>query len=179
MKRAVFLDRDGVINEAVIKLGLPTSPIRIDEIRILAGVKKAIEMLQVAEYEIVVVTNQPDVSRGKVQLEKILEMNNFLAKSLGIEQFFTCFHDDHDRCPCRKPRSGMLLQAARELNLDLNRSFLVGDRWKDIIAGQSVGCKCFFIDYGYLEPRPIYPYVKVESLLEAAQLILGDEYVKY
>lgn len=179
MKKAVFLDRDGVINEALVESGLPTSPKQVEELKILPGAKRAIEMLQVAKFEIVVVTNQPDVARGKVKAETVTEINNFLAQFLSINNFFTCFHDDRDACTCRKPESGMLLEAANKLALDLSSSYLVGDRWKDIVAGQSVGCKCFFIDYGYSEPKPTLPYVRVESLLEAAKSILGEKIVNY
>jgi len=179
MKKAVFLDRDGVINKAFVKSGLPTSPTQLNEVRILPGVKYAIKMLQAAKFEIVVVTNQPDVSRGKLKAEIVAEINHFLGKSLSIKNFFTCFHDDLDACTCRKPRSGMLLDAANDLDLDLHLSYLVGDRWKDIMAGQSVGCSCFFIDYEYLEPKPTLPYVRVESLLEAAKMILRGNHVNY
>lgn len=177
MKKAVFLDRDGVINEALVKKGLPTSPDKLHRIKILPGVKDAINMLHKAKFEIVVVTNQPDVARGKLRAEIVAEMNQQLARSLSIQYFYTCFHDDIDACICRKPGNGMLLSAARDLNIDLKLSYLVGDRWKDVVAGQSVGCQCFFIDYGYLEPKPDLPYVRVNSLLDAAISILGDKYV--
>ena len=177
MKKAVFLDRDGVINEALIKNGLPTSPDKIHRIKILPGVKDAIEMLHKAKFEIVVVTNQPDVARGKLQAEIVTEMNQQIAQILSIQYFYSCFHDDIDACTCRKPRNGMLLSAARDLDINLKLSYLVGDRWKDIVAGQSVGCRCFFIDYGYLEPKPELPYVRVNSLLDAANSILGGKRV--
>jgi D-glycero-D-manno-heptose 1,7-bisphosphate phosphatase len=86
-----------------------------------------------------------------------------------------CFHVESERCECRKPKPGMILDAARELGIDLEQSFVVGDRWRDIAAGQRARCKTFFIDRGYAEQSPEKPYVVVNSLLQAAQIILQSE----
>lgn len=131
-------------------------------------------MLRSAGFELVVVTNQPDVARGGLSEEVVESIHQELKSQLNIEHFYTCFHDDADECLCRKPKPGLLTLAANELDLDLHASFMVGDRWKDIAAGQAAGCKCFFIDYSYAEPHPKMPYVKVSSLFEATQLIIKE-----
>jgi D-glycero-D-manno-heptose 1,7-bisphosphate phosphatase len=174
MKRAVFLDRDGVINRAFVFGGVPTPPKSLDEVEILTGVNEAIELLKERNFVIVVVTNQPDVARGLVSQESVEAINTYLSQKLGIKHFYTCLHDDLDECDCRKPKPGLIVEAARELNSDLHKSFMVGDRWRDIAAGQAVGCKCFFIDYKYDEISPILPFTKVSSLIEAARIILEN-----
>ena len=92
-----------------------------------------------------------------------------------IENFYVCPHIDSDNCKCRKPKPGLLLKAAEDLNLDVRKSYMVGDRWRDVGAGQSAGCKNFFIDYNYSEKRPVEPFVTVSSLLQATEIILGDK----
>jgi D-glycero-D-manno-heptose 1,7-bisphosphate phosphatase len=175
MKPAVFLDRDGVLNESVIKSGRPYPPSKLSDVRIITGVVEAIRLMQESELEIVVVTNQPDFSRGIATKYEIESINNFLAQKLEINHFYTCLHDDSDDCNCRKPKSGLLTKAALDLDLDLQSSFMVGDRWKDIEAGQNVGCTCFFIDYSYCEKMPKEPFFPVASLLAAAREIVRRE----
>jgi len=173
MKRAVFLDRDGVINRALVVDGLPFPPKRLPELEILSGVVESIAMLRAAKLEIVVVTNQPDVARGTTTQEFVETVHLELESKLGIQNFYSCFHDNHDYCQCRKPRGGLLRRAAQELGIDLSSSYMVGDRWRDIGAGQSVGCRCYFIDYAYSEPPPQMPFIRVSSLTEATRDIIG------
>jgi D-glycero-D-manno-heptose 1,7-bisphosphate phosphatase len=172
MKRAVFLDRDGVINRAFEIEGVPVPPRSLNDLQILGGVKEAIKLLKARNFIVVVVTNQPDVARGIVTQESVETINSFLGNELLIEHFYTCFHDDQQGCDCRKPKPGLLQKAAQDLNVNLHNSFLIGDRWRDIAAGQAVGSQCFFIDYEYSERSPDLPYYRVKSLLEAAQKIL-------
>lgn len=172
MKRAVFLDRDGVINEAFLFNGVPVPPKHLGDVVILIGVKEAIKLINENNFEVVVVSNQPDVARGLTTIESVEAINSYLSKVLEIKHFFTCYHDDPDICDCRKPKPGLLLKAAGDLNLDLRRSFMVGDRWRDIAAGQTAGCHCFFIDYEYAEKSPSLPFTRVTSLIEAVNLIL-------
>ena len=176
MRKAIFLDRDGVINRAFVVDGIPLPPKNLSDVEILTGVKEAVKLLNESNFEIVVVTNQPDVARGKVSIETVKAINFYLGKELGIKHFFTCYHDDSDACDCRKPKPGLLLNAARDLDLDLQESFLVGDRWRDIAAGQAVGCLSFFIDYGYREKSPHLPFTQVSSLIEATRLILENNH---
>lgn len=174
MKRAIFLDRDGVINRAYVSQGTPSPPRSLEEVEILPGVSEALNLFRAKDFELVVVTNQPDVARGESNIEFVESIHTHLRQVLGINHFFTCYHDDLDECDCRKPKPGLLQMAAQNLDLDLHKSFMVGDRWRDIAAGQSAGCRCFFIDHGYLEKSPKLPYVAVRSLIEASQLILEN-----
>ena len=174
MRRAVFLDRDGVINRAIVRDGKPYPPASLVELEILPGVHEALQKLHDANYLLVVVTNQPDVARGTSKREDIELMNAFLSSELPIDDFKTCYHDSGDKCNCRKPLPGALLEAAQEHNIDLSKSFMVGDRWRDIEAGVSAGCKTFFINYRYTEQKPDAPDFIVSSLLEAKKIILGE-----
>lgn len=174
MNRAIFLDRDGVINRAFVKDGKPYPPKCIDELEILPGVKDALHRLHRAGYLLIVVTNQPDVARGTSSKKVVDEINDILAKQLPIDHFKTCYHDDSDKCECRKPLPGLILNSANEYKIDLSKSFMVGDRWRDIAAGQSAGCRSFFINYRYLEAQPEAPDFIVSSLAEAERIILGE-----
>ncbi len=174
MKRAVFLDRDGVINRARVRDGKPYPPASLDELDILPGVGDAMRRLHAADFQLVVVTNQPDVARGTQRRETVEAMHAKLRESgLPIDAFYVCYHDGPANCACRKPRPGMLTAASADLRIDLECSYLVGDRWRDIEAGQRAGCTAFFLDYGYDEPRPRPPYMAVSSLADAACWILG------
>lgn len=175
MQRAVFLDRDGVINKAVVRECKPYPPANLAELAVLPGVKAALGALRDAGYLLIVVTNQPDVARGTTSKESVEEINAALAVTLPIDEFRTCYHDSADHCGCRKPQPGALLSAAKLHDIDLAQSFMVGDRWRDVEAGQRAGCKTCFIDYGYAERQPEHVDFRVSSLSEAARLILGDK----
>lgn len=175
MNRAVFLDRDGVLNKVKLQNNLPFPPSSIQEVEIIDGVLEGVDLLLSSGFVLVVVTNQPDVARGKATKLEVEEINSYIGKLLGIEHFYTCFHDDVVRCRCRKPFPGLIQQAGLELNLNLASSYLVGDRWRDIAAGQSAGCETFFIDYSYPEKQPHKPFTRVSSLLEAASLLVGSK----
>jgi D-glycero-D-manno-heptose 1,7-bisphosphate phosphatase len=168
----LFLDRDGVINRSLIRGGKPFPPSTVDELEILSGVREALSLTHEAGIVNVVVTNQPDVATGKQRRAVVEDMHKLLRRKLAIDDIRVCYHADIDQCECRKPRPGMLLDAAHDLELDLASSFLVGDRWRDIGAAHAAGCAAFFIDYSYEEQRPELPYTTVASLLEAVQLIL-------
>ncbi len=171
-RRAVFLDRDGVINRAFVRAGRPYPPATLAELEILPGVAPALQRLHDAGYLLIVVTNQPDVARGTARREDVDAMNAWLAGELPIDEFRTCFHDDKDGCDCRKPLPGALLQAARDHDIDLAASHMVGDRWRDVLAGQAAGCRTYFVDYAYVEPQPQQADHRVASLAQAADIIL-------
>ena len=172
-RRAVFLDRDGVINRAVVRDGLPYGPDVIGDLEILPGVAAALSRLRAAGFYLVVVTNQPDVARGTRRREEVEAMHASLAALLPLDEVRACYHDDADNCTCRKPKPGMLEDAARAAGLDLTRSFMVGDRWRDVDAGRNAGCMTVFVDYDYSERRPERPDATVRSLPEAADWILS------
>ena len=171
MKKAIFLDRDGVINKAFIKDGLPKSPNSLSELKILPGVKESILRLKELDFICLVVTNQPDVPRGKINKNTVIEINNFLLKEIKLDDFFVCYHDDNDNCDCRKPKPGLLLEASKKWNVELKKSFMIGDRWRDIQAGEKIGCKTIFIDYKYKEKKPKNPDFTTDTLLKATYII--------
>jgi D-glycero-D-manno-heptose 1,7-bisphosphate phosphatase len=175
MNRAVFLDRDGVINEATVRSGKSYPPSSIDELKILPGVEEALKKLKNAAFILIVVTNQPDVATGKTEKVVVDQINDFLMRNLTIDEIRTCYHEDKDFCECRKPLAGSLFSAADKFQIDLSSSFMVGDRWKDIEAGQVAGCKTFYINYGYQEKQPNCPDFVVESLAEAAEIIINNK----
>ncbi len=176
---AVFLDRDGVIVEAIVRAGKPYPPPSLQEMRIVKGACTALLDLKAMGFAIIVVTNQPDVARGIQNRTEIERMHEQLRKELPIDQVLTCYHDDRDACSCRKPRPGLLLQACGLHGLDLGSSFLVGDRWRDIDAGHAAGCSTVFIDQGYIERAPSYPpTARCRCLREAAAWICSQPKVQ-
>jgi D-glycero-D-manno-heptose 1,7-bisphosphate phosphatase len=173
MRRAVFLDRDGVLNEAVIREGKPYPPSNVADTVITAGAAQALARLKELGFLLLVVTNQPDVARGTTTREAVDAIHSFLVSQLPVDEFWTCFHDDRDHCECRKPAPGLLLDAAEKHGIDLGRSFLVGDRWRDIEAGNSAGCATVWIDRGYRE-RAATPSISVSSLPLAVDWIVSQ-----
>ena len=170
---AIFLDRDGVLNRAVVRNGKPFPPARLEELELFPDVASSLRDLKAKGFALYVVTNQPDVARGAQRRETIEAMHKSLTSSLPIDDIFVCYHEDKDDCGCRKPRPGLLFEAQRKHNIDLSRSFVIGDRWRDIDAGHSAGCKTVLIDYGYREKKSARPpEFTARSLREAADWIM-------
>ena len=170
--RAVFLDRDGVLNQPVVRDGKPYPPASLDELRIVEGAAEGLQRLKESGLLLLVVTNQPDVARGTQSRETVDLLHRAMGDVLPIDEFLVCDHDDADACRCRKPAPGLLLEAEARLGVDLRRSFLIGDRWRDIDAGAACGCRTVLIDFGYRERGPAYPPdARVASLGEAIQWI--------
>jgi D-glycero-D-manno-heptose 1,7-bisphosphate phosphatase len=174
LRRAVFLDRDGVINRAILRDGKPYAPTTFAEFEILSGVPEACAKLKQAGYLLIVATNQPDVGRGTLAQSIVETIHAHMCKLLPIDRVEVCYHPGQGAsdCDCRKPKAGMLLRAARELGIDLAQSWMVGDRWRDVDCGHAAGCRTVFIDYGYAEALKQTPDFQVKNLLEAAQVIL-------
>ena len=172
LKAGVFLDRDGVLNEAVVRDGKPYPPNSAEEVRIVPDAPAALARLKALGLILVVVTNQPDVGRGRQTAQAVEEINRRLRRELPVDDFLTCFHDDGDKCECRKPRPGLILKGAEQHGIDLTRSFMIGDRWRDIDAGKAAGCRTIWIDKGYRERRPTaQPDVRVQRISDAAAWI--------
>jgi D-glycero-D-manno-heptose 1,7-bisphosphate phosphatase len=167
---AVFLDRDGVLNRAPVVHGRPRT-VNADELELEPGAAEACASLAEAGLPLVVVTNQPDVGRGLLGREAVEEANRRLGALISLTAVYTCFHDDPDGCDCRKPKPGLLLRAAAEHDLDLRRSVMVGDRWRDVEAGRAAGCATVLVDHGYDERRADAPDLVVPSLRAAVDWI--------
>lgn len=172
--KAVFLDRDGVLSRSDVRGGKPYAPTRIEDFEILPDAADALRDLKQDGYTLIVVTNQPDVGNGLVDRAVVERMNARLTGALPIDSVKACYHGQAEGCACRKPKPGMLLDAADEFGIDLAASFMVGDRWSDIDAGRAAGCRTVFIDRGYGERRPDAPDFTANSLTAAAGLILAQ-----
>jgi len=171
--KAVFLDRDGVLNQAVVRNGKPYPPASAAELVLAPHSNKALQELRAQGFLLLVVTNQPDVAKGITTRLAVEEINRKLASELPVDDVFVCYHQDTDHCDCRKPKPGMILEGARKHNVDLEESFMVGDRWRDVEAGQNAGCRTLFIDGGYEERQPVRPAdARVHTLKEAADWII-------
>lgn len=168
----VFLDRDGVLNWAAVRDGRPYPPRDLTEAQLLPDALLACRELKAAGAVLVVVTNQPDVRRGTAQAESVQEINDWLRAELPVDDVRVCLHDDGDGCDCRKPKPGLLVEAAADWGVDLAASVMVGDRWRDIVAGQAAGCRTVFIDRGYQERQPEAPDLVVTTLRDAVPWII-------
>jgi D-glycero-D-manno-heptose 1,7-bisphosphate phosphatase len=174
-RRAVFIDRDGVINRALVREGKPYPPARLEDLEVLPGVKDALQALREAGFLLIVATNQPDVARGTQSREVVEGMHAHLMATLPLDEIKTCYGTDTESCDCYKPRPGMLLEAQHQYGIDMRRSIMVGDRWRDVGAGKAAGTFTIFIDYGYQERRPDSPDATVSSMAEAAAVILSGK----
>ena len=168
----MFLDRDGVLNRTTIADGVPRPPRTLRDFTLLPGAAKACRRLHDAGFKLVVVTNQPDVARGAQTRARVEAMNRKLAGLLPVDGVLTCYHDDADKCACRKPRPGMLLKAAARWRIALGESFMVGDRWSDVKAGQAAGCRSILIEKSYSRARRCRPDWAADDLSSAADIIL-------
>jgi D-glycero-D-manno-heptose 1,7-bisphosphate phosphatase len=165
----VFLDRDGVLNRCrEIADGPPLPPRALSELEFLPGVKRACTLLKEHGYKLVVATNQPEVARGTLSRGVVEEINAHVAATLHIDDVRVCWHDDGDNCECRKPRPGLLEQAAADGGVDLGDCMMVGDRWRDIEAGKRAGCLTALVGDGYGERFKSSPDYRAESLLEVS-----------
>lgn len=173
LRRAVFLDRDGVINRCEVRGGKPYAPRNLSDFRLLPGVAAAVRDLKDAGLLVIAVTNQPDIGNGLIDVAVVQAMHDKLRRGVPLDEIMMCPHRQDAGCRCRKPKPGMLLEAARQRRIDLKKSFMVGDRWSDIVAGQAVGCYTVFIDRGYREMRSARADGYAASLAAAARLVLS------
>jgi D-glycero-D-manno-heptose 1,7-bisphosphate phosphatase len=173
LKKAVFLDRDGVINQLIIRKGKPQAPYSLKEFALMDGVSEAFELLRKTQLLLIIVTNQPDVARGWVAREMVDLVNQKIQEILAPDEIKVCFHTEKDNCLCRKPRPGMLLEAARSWNIDTAESYMIGDRLSDVAAGKAAGCKTILIGPGD-NALDIIPDYRHDSLLSAAKQIVRE-----
>lgn len=171
-RRAVFMDRDGVLNEPFVRDGIPHPPRSMADLVLLPGVEEACSALRAAGWLLIVATNQPEIARGTLGRRSVDAVNHHLRQHLRLDDVMVCPHDDADQCACRKPRDGMLREAAARWSVDLSASYMVGDRWRDIEAGRRAGCITVHVDRQYDERRPEAPNFVVSALPQAADVIL-------
>lgn len=177
VRKAVFLDRDGVLNRPVIRDGKPYPPEGPHDLEIFPDAPGALAALREAGFRLYVVTNQPDVARGAQTRDAVEQIHRALGDALPLDGFYVCYHDDGDACRCRKPKPGLLLAAAAEHGLSLQASYMIGDRWRDVEAGQQADCRTVWLDFGYAERGPAAPAdLTTQSLAEAAAWILKEEH---
>jgi D-glycero-D-manno-heptose 1,7-bisphosphate phosphatase len=171
-KPAVFLDRDGVLNRAIVRDGKPCAPIQLEEFQVLPEAEGACWRLKQAGFLLIVVTNQPEVARGRQTPERVDAMHALLRARVPVDDIRVCFHDSVDGCRCRKPQPGMLVDAAKDWEIELTESFIIGDRWVDIEAGFAASCRTVFIDRQYVEPLRRPPEYSASCLDDAVDWIL-------
>lgn len=171
-RKAIFLDRDGVLNAAIVRNGKPYPPSSLSELSIPKDVPSALNSLKAAGFVLIGATNQPDVARGSTLRSLVEAINAEIMKTCPLDEIRVCYHDDVDGCMCRKPLPGLLLDAANDYSLDLSQSVMIGDRWKDIEAGQRAGCKTIWLDQKYAEKAPEKaPDFIASNLTEAVEWI--------
>jgi len=175
MNRAVFFDRDGVLNKVVVKDNKPYPPADVKALKINMELIPLCADLRKKGFLLICVTNQPDFARGKCSLENISEINKKISEAFHLDDLLVCLHDNKDNCDCRKPKPGMLVESAKKHDIDLKSSYMVGDRKGDIAAGLAAGCETIFIDYGYDEPKPDNPDITVKTPKEAVEYILDSK----
>ena len=180
---AVFLDRDGVLNEVVGAGNVAASPLHVDDVRLAPLAAPAMGALAAAGYTLVVVTNQPDVARGEMSLDTAVAMTRYVVDSLGLDDGYVCPHDGPDRCPCRKPKAGLLDRAAVDWTIEMTNSWLIGDRWVDIGAATAAGVRSVLLERPYsweraggaLPPADLEPSMSVISLDVAVEVVLSAQ----
>jgi D-glycero-D-manno-heptose 1,7-bisphosphate phosphatase len=179
---AVFLDRDGLLNDVVLRDGVVSSPRSRAELSIPRGAPAAILRLADAGFALAVVTNQPDLSRGLLTESTLDELHTTLTEVYGVRAFFVCPHDRDVGCTCRKPAPGLLLQAAEELSLPLDgTSWTIGDRWVDVVAGRDAGVRTALLERpwswhpagGIAVPPVVVPDVADADLDALVDVVLG------
>jgi histidinol-phosphate phosphatase family protein len=192
MKRAVFLDRDGVINTScgVDQFGRLESPLRLEDLMIFPYVGKCVLRLNQLGFLVFIVTNQPAIAKGKMSLDELVKIHTTIRCHIydfggNLKKIYTCLHHPDSsqvkvksllrNCDCRKPKPGMLLQSKKEYDLDLQKSWMVGDSWKDIMAGQSAGCQTILVRPTEFELKHTQPDFSVYTLNEAVKIIEKQE----
>lgn len=173
MRRAVFLDRDGVISRSYVRGGKPYAPRRLEDFRLLPGAAQAVKSIKMGGFLVIVVTNQPDIGNGLVDAAVVEAMHARLRARVPVDDIRMCPHRQDEGCDCRKPKPGMLLAAARQWDIDLGRSYMIGDRDGDIVAGKAAGCYTLLVKRGYSEPRRASPDKMVRSLPAGVRYILS------
>lgn len=170
-RKAVFLDRDGIINNPVMLNGKPYPPLKIINTQPVKGAKELVKSLHEAGYLVLVMTNQPDVGNHIITKSRIETINNYLKSLLNFDDIFTCYHTEADMCDCREPNLGLFVIANIKYNIDFHKSYVVGNRKSSIDAGKKLGSSTIFLDCGYDEEKPECPDYTVDNLEEIPKIL--------
>lgn len=146
MKFGVFLERDGILNHARVERGQQVAPVTLEDFKINMAAREPLTQLKEAGYLLIVTSNQPGLSRGYQSRRETDIMHEMLKKTFPIDDIVMCPHDEQDDCPCRKPRAGLLQEAAFNWHLDLEHSFVISDKWQDARAAHNAGCVSMMIE---------------------------------
>lgn len=180
MKRALFLDRDGILDELVFYPSHDEweAPRRVEDVRMIEGIREPLQRLADAGWLLFIVTNQPNVAKGKATPEDVLEVHDFIVRQLGtpITRSYQCFHQASDGCICRKPSPHFLLEAAREFGIDLTQSWMVGDQDSDLLCGRNAGTRVALVEHRGSEHKRgrVEPDVRVPDLAALAEVLLAE-----
>lgn len=169
--KAIFLDRDGVINEVIMRDRKPSSPRKIEEFQLLPNIEGCLKSFKEMGFLNIIFTNQPDISRGLLRIEDLEKMHKIIAKELPVDGIKFCPHDDEDNCNCRKPKPGLIIEAAKKWSIDLKKSYVIGDAWKDIEAGRAAGCRTFLIRRKYNQDLQVGFDFEINNLKETVEII--------
>ena len=173
-KKAVFIDRDGVLVKSIIKKGKGYAPTNLKNFKIYKDSSKCVKILNSLGFKTIVVTNQPDIEKKIISNKTLRKMHAILKKKIKVSKIFYCPHSAKTKCDCRKPKVGMLNKASKIYNINFKKSYMIGDRSIDIDCGNKLGCKSIFIDRNYLEKKPYSQIVSVKNIKEATNFIIKD-----
>ena len=140
MKQGIFIERDGILNQVRVDRQHQVSPLTLEEFQVNQGMAPLLSKLKAGGLVLIATTNQPGLSRGYQSRRELDRMHDLLRRTLPLDDILVCPHDETDRCPCRKPKPGLLVEAAFKWHLDLDRSFVVSDKWQDAEAARAAGC---------------------------------------
>lgn len=174
VNKAVFLDRDGVVNRPIIRKRKPYAPRALFQFKIYKDVKLSITKLIENNFLIIIVTNQPDIGNGLMKKKELDLIHKKLRSHIHIDEIYSCTHSQKEKCKCRKPSPFFLLKAKRKYNIDLFKSYFIGDRYTDMLTAKNANCRPVFIDRNYFE-TPFMDYVHyVKGIKQAINYILKD-----
>jgi D-glycero-D-manno-heptose 1,7-bisphosphate phosphatase len=145
MKLGVFIERDGILNRVRVERQYQVSPLALAEFHVNDEAVPLLKKLKAAGFLLIATTNQPGVSRGYQSRRELDRMHELLRKTFPLQDVLVCPHDETDRCPCRKPKPGLLVEAAFQWHLDLDHSFVISDKWQDAEAARTAGCTSLLI----------------------------------
>jgi D-glycero-D-manno-heptose 1,7-bisphosphate phosphatase len=140
MKQGIFIERDGILNRVRVERQHQVSPLTLEEFHVDKAMAPLLTKLKASGLVLIATTNQPGLSRGYQSRRELDRMHEMLRRELPLDDIMVCPHDEIDRCPCRKPKPGLLTEAGFKWHLDLDRSFVISDKWQDAEVARQAGC---------------------------------------